>query len=206
MEIINMYNKETKISDATNSLKDCLDKNRGEDFSCINFSLLGVAGSSFADINLSNSSFIGVSLYGSDFSAANLSFVKFKGADLQYANLCGSVVFHTDFSGCSLKDTKIEGIKEYSENHHIFFELISRSTPEFFNVNEWAIIGKLILHVRENNPRGWPGGYISAGFNLIKIEEIFKDHILSVFCKLAEIGFDEYKNKYEEILYTGNVK
>jgi len=102
------------------------------------------------------------------------------GINLFYAN----DLFQADLSFAILDNTKLTGIKGYSDSHEIFFELCRRQPTGTFNLKELAIIGELSLH--------------RPCWDVIK--KRYGKTALSIAKKLAKAGWDEYYRKYKEVL------
>ena len=141
------------------------------------------------DVDLSGTNLFYANLYHSnlfciDLSDTILSCACLSGSNLTGANLSGADLFQADLSFASLDNTKLTGIKGYSDSHEIFFELCRRQPTGTFNLKELAIIGELSLH------RPCWG----------EIKERYGKTALSIAKKLAKAGWDEYYKKYKEVL------
>ena len=98
------------------SIKDCLEKNRGADLR-------------------------GTDLRNADLRDANLRGADLGGANLRYADLGGANLRGADLRGAYLRDAE-----NYSENHDFAIELIRRQKLEVFTEKEWSIIGQISIH------------------------------------------------------------
>jgi hypothetical protein len=105
---------------------------------------------------------------------ADLSNANLSNADLRYANL-----YNADLSNANLW-----GAKNYYDNHDIALELIRREKISTFNKAEWEIIGKISVH-----RFCWEKLLKEARKPLLRVFKLFKDK-----------GFDEYYNKYKELI------
>ncbi len=119
----------------------------------------------------------GAYLGGADLGGAYLRGADLGGADLGGADLGGAYLRGADLGGAYLGE-----IKQYSESHDIFFELVGRGNIEIFSSLEWEIIGKLSIH------------RLCWG----SIRKRFKEAIIPIFKRLADKGFDEYLKRYED--------
>jgi len=136
------------------------------------------------DADLTDADLTGVDLSYSDLADADLSGVDLSGSNLTGANLSGVNLFQADLSFASLDNTKLTGIKGYSEIYEIFLELCRRQPTGTFTSKEWMIIGQLSLH----HPC-WD-----------EIKRRYGKTALPIARKLAKAGWDEYYKKYKEIL------
>jgi len=130
-------------------------------------------------VNLSYSDLFCIDLSNSELAYADLSNSDLTGADLTDANL-----FCANLSFDNLDNTKLTGIKGYSDSYEIFFELCRRQSIKTFTSKEWMIIGQLSLHY----------------FCWDVIKRRYGKTALSIAKKLAKAGWDEYYKKYKEIL------
>ena len=100
-------------------------------------------------------------------------------ADLSYADLYNANLYNTNLSNADLL-----GIKNYSEAHPVFFELVRKEKAETFTQVQWSIIGQIQCHTL-----CWDS-----------IKKRFGKGILPVFEVLAKKGFGEFLEKYTNIL------
>jgi uncharacterized protein YjbI with pentapeptide repeats len=176
------------ISGEYTSIKDCLNQNRQINFSYadlgyadlsdIDLSYIDLSYANLWNVNLSctdlsYANFIGANLWGTDFIGADLTCADFIGADLMGANFRG-----TNFRGADLK-----GVKNYRDIHQIFSEIIRRQNVESFTNKEWAAIAQITLH-----ELCWDS-----------IKKRFSNVIPHIFEILADKGFDEWLNHWNEI-------
>ena len=122
IEIRNRWDNKVIICGEYESIKDCLEKNRGANF-------WG------ADLR-------GANLGGADLRDANLEGAYLEGADLRDADLEGANLRDANLEGANL-----EGAKNYVSSHYFFAEIIRRQKTDYFTDKEWAIIGKIIIKV-----------------------------------------------------------
>ena len=99
IEITHRYTGRIIISGKYESVKDCLDRNRGANFSGANFSGADFSGADLSDANFSDANFSGADLSGANFSDADLRGANFSGANFSDANFSGA-----DFSGANFSD------------------------------------------------------------------------------------------------------
>ena len=112
-------------------------------------------------------------------SDADLSGVDLRGADLSGVDLRGA-----DLRGANLRGADFKDIKNYSESHTIFQEIVRRQEVKTFTDKEWSCIGQICIH-----QLCWDS-----------IKNRFGKTAMSVFQKLSKVGYNEWKNKYKEML------
>ena len=100
------------------------------------------------------------------------------------ANLYNADLSYADLSYANLFSTNLLGIKNYSEAHPVFFELVRKEKAETFTQVQWSIIGQIQCHTL-----CWDS-----------IKKRFGKGILPVFEVLAKKGFGEFLEKYTNIL------
>ena len=93
-------------------------------------------------------------------------------------------LYNADLSYANLFSTNLLGIKNYSEAHPVFFELVRKEKAETFTQVQWSIIGQIQCHTL-----CWDS-----------IKKRFGKGILPVFEVLAKKGFGEFLEKYTNIL------
>ena len=126
IEIRNRYANKVIICGEYESIKDCLEKNRGANLRDAN-----LRGAYLRDANLGDANLEGAYLEG-----ANL-----RGAYLRDANLEGAYL-----RGAYLRDANLEGAKNYSHSHDFAIEIIRRQDIKTFTDKEWVIIGQVCVH------------------------------------------------------------
>jgi hypothetical protein len=119
-----------------------------------------------------------------DLSGADLIGADLRGADLRDAYLRGAYLRDAYLRGAYLRDAYLRDAKNYSENHDFFYECVRRETADSFTEYEWHIIGLLSIH-----RLCWDA-----------IKKRFGEKIMPIFERLAETGFDEYRERYKGIL------
>ena len=118
-------------------------------------------------------------LYNANLYNADLSY-----ADLSYADLYNANLYNADLYNANLSNADLLGIKNYSEAHPVFFELVRKEKAETFTQVQWSIIGQIQCHTL-----CWDS-----------IKKRFGKGILPVFEVLAKKGFGEFLEKYTNIL------
>ena len=103
------------------SVKDCLEKNRGA--------------------NLEGANLEGAYLRGAYLGGANLEGAYLGGANLEGANLEGAYL-----EGANLEGAYLGGAKNYVSDHDFWLEIIRRQKIDNFTDNEWTIIGQIYTH------------------------------------------------------------
>ena len=156
IEIRNRYDNEIILCGEYKNIKDCLEKNRG--------AYLG-----------------GADLGGADLRGAYLGGADLRGAYLGGTDLRGANLGVTDLGSADLRGAYLGGVKNYYNSHDFAVEIIRRQPIETFTEEEWAIIGKIIIH-------------------RICWEDKKKDYknSITIFEKLTKLGFNEYEDKYKE--------
>ncbi len=91
--------------------------------------------------------------------------------------------------GANLRGADLWGVKDYSESHEIFLELVSREKPSTFKKSEWEIIGYLAVHR-------------SCWDTIVK--RFAKTPMTRIFKILAVKGYGEYLTKYKEVQRSAN--
>ena len=87
-----------------------------------------------------------------------------------------------DLRGADLGGAYLGGAKNYKNIHQIAIEIAKRQPLEYFTEKEWSFIGKIAIHF----------------FCWDKIKEIGGKTALSIFKKLAKLGFNEYLDYYKK--------
>lgn len=156
-------------------------------------------------VSLSQANLFGTDLLGADLEGANLRGANLEGMELSFANLKGSELLRADLSrtelfaanlseanlgeidlsGANLSGANLKGIKNYSDSHCIFQELIKRQKCSTFTDFQWAIIGKICIH--------------TLCWDTIK-HKFSKNSMIKIFKILAGKSWDEYLIKYESML------
>jgi hypothetical protein len=123
---------------------------------------------------------------GAYLRGANLEGANLEGAYLRGANLEGAYLRGANLRGANLGDAYLEGAKNYLNNHDFWLEVIRRQKIETFTEKEWAIIGQVFCH-----RLCWD-----------RIQKSYDKKIIPVFKKLSKAGFNEWEEKYKEVLTT----
>ena len=144
-------NNKVLVSGKYENIKECLEKNR--------------------DANLQGANLRGAYLQDANLRGAYLQGAYLQGADLWDAYLCGS----------DLRGSNLRGIKNYSEHHTIFQEVVIQQKIDTFTQKEWSIIGQIIIH-----KLCWDS-----------IRKRFNKSAMGIFKKLKKVGFDEWEEKYK---------
>jgi len=193
IEIKNRFSDEIIISGKYESIKDCLEKNRG--------AYLG--GANLRDAYLGGADLRGADLRGADLGGANLRDAYLGGADLRGADLRGAYLGGADLRGANLRDAylrgadlrganlggadlrgaDLEGAKGYCNSHDFTQEIIRQQPLKTFNEKEWAVLGQIFIH--------------KICWNTIKKK--YKKPTLSICKKLMKVGFGEYLNQVKEV-------
>ena len=146
--------KKVLVSGKYENIKECLEKNR--------------------DANLQGANLRGAYLQDANLRGAYLQGAYLQGADLWDAYLCGS----------DLRGSNLRGIKNYSEHHTIFQEVVRQQKIDTFTQKEWSIIGQIIIH-----KLCWDS-----------IRKRFNKSAMGIFKKLSKVGFEEWEEKYDSTI------
>ena len=92
----------------------------------------------------------------------------------------GAYLLGAHLEGAYLLGAHLEGADFYFNSHDFALEIICKQDMEFFSDEEWVVIGKIATH-----KLCWD-----------KIKTDFKS-VISIFKKLADLGFDEYLKKFK---------
>lgn len=157
------------------NIKDCLEKNRTANLSRANLFRANLSGA-----NLSRANLFGADLSGADLSGADLYGANLSRADLSAAYLSRADLSEAYLSGANLSGANLYGAKNYYNSHDFAIEIIRRQDIKLFSDKEWAVIGKIATH-----RICWK-----------KIVEEYKP-ALSIFKKLAKLGYDEFLKKFK---------
>ena len=130
--------------------------------------------------NLSKIVLFGADLRGANLQGANLSHAKLRGCNFRGANLKGANLQGASLGGASFKGANIQEIVNYVDCHDIFLEIIRRQPAQEFSPEEWVIIGQVYC-------------YASCWDDILKI---YGDSIASLFDKLADLGYSEWRDHY----------
>ena len=164
------------------SVKDCLKKNHGADLRGAYLSGAYLCGADLRGADLSGAYLCGaylcdVNLYGADLRGADL-----RGADLSGADLSGADLSGADLRGADLRGADLRGATGYLSSHDFFQEIVKQQDSKTFTSKEWVCIGQIIVH-----RLCWDS-----------IKKRFNKEAMSVFKKLAKVGFDEWEKHFKE--------
>ena len=120
---------------------------------------------------------------GTDLRGAYLRVADLNGADLRGADLSGAYLSGAYLRGAYLRGADLRGAKNYCDHHSFWQEIIRTQKESYFTTNEWALIGKILVH-----RHCWD-----------KIIMYPKKTMLSIFKKLADVGYDEWLNEFKRI-------
>ena len=126
IEIKNRYTDAIILHGEYESIKDCLEKNRGAN----------LEGAYLRGANLGDAYLEGAYLRGAYLGDANLGGAYLRGAYLGGANL----------GGAYLGDANLGGAKNYVSSHDFWLEIVRRQKVGDFTDKEWMIIGQVFTH------------------------------------------------------------
>jgi hypothetical protein len=184
IEIKNKYTNAIILCGEYESIKDCLEKNKGAYLGGADLEGAYLRGADLEGAYLGGANLRGADLEGAYLGGANLGGANLRGANLRGADLEGAYLRGADLEGAYLGGANLRGAKNYSDNHNFWLEVIRRQQIGVFTEKEWAIIGQVYTH-----RICWNG-----------IKKRYGNDITPIFEKLAEIGFDEWANKYKELI------
>ena len=164
IEIKNRFSGEVIVCGEYENIRECVVKNVK-------------TGADLTGADLRGAYLTGADLRGADLRGAYLTGADLSGADLTGADLTGAYL-----SGAYLTGADLTGIKNYSENHYIFNEIVCKQSIKSFTEKEWAMIGKIM-----NKLLCWDSIKKECGKPMMK-----------VFKELSKLGWDEYEIKYRE--------
>ncbi|MHA1428614.1 MAG: pentapeptide repeat-containing protein [Candidatus Helarchaeota archaeon] len=189
IEIRNRWNDEIILCGEYESIKDCLQKNRGANLHGAN--LWGanlwsanLHGANLRGADLRGANLHGANLRGADLRGANLWGANLWGANLHGANLRGANLWGADLHGANLRDANLWGAKNYYSSIGFAVEIIRRQKMKAFTDKEWSIIGQVITH----------------RFCWGSIKKNYNKKVIPIFKKLTKAGFGEYEQKYKEAI------
>ena len=123
--------------------------------------------------------FTGENIICGEYQSVKDCLEKNRRANLYEANLSGA-----DLRGANFYGANLGGVKNYSEQHGIFQEVIRQQSLKLFTEKEWACIGQICVH-----KICWNG-----------IKKRWGNTAMRVFKKLSEAGFIEWEEKYKGII------
>jgi len=104
-----------------------------------------------------------------------------KGAYLGVANLGGAYLEGANLESANLGGANLGGAKNYITNHDFFIEILRRCDRDKLTQKEWMMAG--LISIKR----------LCWG----TIRNKFDKSALSLFKKLADLGFDEWYNYYK---------
>jgi hypothetical protein len=116
VEIKSRWDNKIILCGEYESIKDCLEKNKG------------------------------ANLRGANLGGANLRGANLGGANLRGANLGGANLRGANLGGADLGGANLWGAKNYQDSHDFWIEVIKRQDSKTFTASEWAIIGLIAVH------------------------------------------------------------
>jgi len=117
IEIKSRFDAHIIVSGDYESIKDCLEENRGAD------------------------------LRGADLRGAYLRGAYLRDAYLRGADLRGAYLRDAYLGGADLRDADLRGAKGYQDSHDVFKEAVRRLKVEAITDIEWAAIGVIVVHL-----------------------------------------------------------
>ena len=128
--------------------------------------------------------FTGDVIIGGKYNSIKECLEKNRGAYLSGAYLSRADLYGASLRGANLRGADLGGVKNYSEQHGIFQEVIRQQSLKLFTEKEWACIGQICVH-----KICWNG-----------IKKRWGNTAMRVFKKLSEAGFIEWEEKYKGII------
>jgi len=204
IEIKNRWDDKIILCGEYESVKDCLERNRGANLGGANLRGANLVGANLDGANLGGANLGGAYLDGANLGGAylggaylggaylggaNLDGANLGGAYLGGAYLDGAYLGGANLGGAYLGGAYLDGAKSYSESHDIFIELVRREKVKAFTPAQWSYIGEIAVH------------RICWG----SIKKRFRKEMLPVFGVLAKSGFGEYLEKYKQVLKDKNI-
>jgi len=179
-------NNKVLVSGKYENIKECLEKNRDAYLRDANLRDANLQGANLRGAYLRGAYLRGANLRGANLRGAYLQGAYLQGADLRSSDLSGSNLSGSDLCGSNLRDadlrgSNLSGIKNYSEDHTIFQEVVIQQKIDTFTQKEWSIIGQIIVH------------RLCWG----SIRKRFNKSAMGIFKKLKKVGFDEWEEKYK---------
>ena len=179
IEIKSRFTGDVIVSGDYQSVGECLEKNIGADLRDANLGGADLRGADLIGADLRDADLGGANLRGADLRDANLGGADLGGADLRGAYLGGAYLI-----GADLRDADLIDIKNYSQNHSIFAELIHRQKAGIFTEAEWSAIAQIMIYTL-----CWSS-----------IRKRFANVIPHVFEILAHAGWREYLDHWNKLV------
>ena len=189
IEIKSRFTGDVIVSGDYQSVGECLEKNRGAclrgaDLIGANLRGANLGGANLEDANLEDANLVGAYLGGANLVGAYLVGAYLVGADLRDADLRGADLVGADLRDADLGRANLIDIKNYSQNHSIFVELIHKQKADIFTEAEWSAIAQIMIH-----DLCWGS-----------IQKRFATAIPHVFEILAHAGWREYLDYWNELV------
>ena len=131
IEILNRWDNKVILRGEYESIKDCLEKNKGAYLWGAYLEGANLGGAHLEDAHLED---------------ANLGGAHLEGAHLEGAHLWGANLGGAYLEDAYLEDAYLKGAKNYYNSIDFAIEIIRRQEIEFFTPKEWAIIGQVYVH------------------------------------------------------------
>jgi len=188
IEIKHRFTGNIIVSGEYNSVKDCLEKNRGADLSGADLrdaylSGADLSGAYLRGAYLRDAYLRDADLRGADLSGADLRDAYLSGADLRGAYLRDAYLRDASLRGADLRDADLRDAIKYVDSHDIFQEAVRRQAVSVFVDTEWAAIAQIVIH------------RLCWGC----IKKRFSDLMPHIFKALAEAGFKEWLEYWNKI-------
>jgi hypothetical protein len=192
IEIKNRFTGEVIILGEYESIKECLENNKGAYLGGADLRGADLRGAYLGGAFLRGAGLGDADLRGADLGDANLGDADLRDADLGDAYLGGAYLGDANLGGADLRDADLRGAdlrgaylggaKNYKTSHDIFQEIVRRQKVELFVSAEWECIGQIIVH-----RLCWDS-----------IRKRFPETAMSVFKKLSKVGFSEWEEYFKE--------
>ena len=173
IEIKHRFTRSIIVSGDYESVKDCLEENRGAHLRGADLRDTNLRGADLEGAHLEDAHLEGTNLRGADLEDAHLEGADLRGAHLEDAHL----------EGTNLRGAYLEGAKGYSQSHDIFREAVRRQSVSAFVDTEWSAIAQITIHTL-----CWDS-----------IKKRFSRVMPHIFEVLAEAGFGEYLEYWNSI-------
>jgi len=163
------------------SIKDCVVKS-GADLYGANLYGADLRGADLRGADLRGADLYGADLHGADLRGADLRGADLYGADLRGADLRGADLYGADLHGANLYGADLHGanLKNYSESHDIFMQLIRER------------LNKFSKHQQEMASR-----IFALRLCWDSIRKEYGKEMTGIFKILKDLGFNEYADKWE---------
>ena len=139
------------------------------------------SGTNLDEVNLKYAKMNNALLQGTNLSNSSLNFANLECAHLVGATLVNTSLANTFMRGTYLGKVNLKGIKNYYDSREIFHELVRRLPSQSVTSEEWGMVGMIMTH----------------SLCWVSIHRRFRNKIVPLFEMIANLGFNEYLNKYE---------